>query len=158
MFVHQQLAVVQVEQFVEQMDPDVPNQTTFPPLLRLLGLLQIGVLQVVGELEDAGEKGLDSPDLCEDGALIQLAQVCVSLAALLLHYMVFLNHYNTFVPDYLPEESQQPPRVLLPRVCKHVSAGINREEADRADLCAEEVFLNEPTMIERTTCRAGAVL
>lgn len=155
---HQQLAVIEIEQFVEQMDSYVSNQPSFLPLLRFLHLLQAWVLQVVGELEDAREKGLDRPDLCEDCAFGLLAEVGVSLAPLLLHYMVFLNHYNTFVPDYLPEESKQPPRVLLPRVRKHVSAGLGCEEADGADLCAEEVFLDQPTMIKRTTCQAEAVL
>jgi hypothetical protein len=57
--------------------------------------------------------------------------------------MGLLNHYNTFVFDYLPEELQDLPGVVLEGSGVDWLVGFDGEEAEQAYFGAEDVLLDQ---------------
>lgn len=98
------LAIVEVEQFKEQMQDDMIRDPTALPLQHCLLLTVVRVLQIIDQLEYTPEKALNSPDLPQQHLRLHLLQVPLPLTAFLVEDVFILHHYNALLLDHLPEE------------------------------------------------------
>jgi hypothetical protein len=125
------------------MQDDVIRHPAALPLQHRLLLAVVGVLQIVDQLKNPPEKGLNSPDLSQQHLRSHLAQVPLPLAALLVEYVFILYHYNALLLDDLPEEPKHTLQVLAPSL-PALRLTLHGKETHQANLRAEQVLLHQP--------------